>query len=94
VEKAVSFLIQDEQERFFSPPWCPVCLLARCTSGSVDGMLAPWVQHPGRQLGACPTGSNLRWKIRISTGFDPAAVKIPKRFTEVTTWKGKVDGII
>jgi aldehyde:ferredoxin oxidoreductase len=35
---------------------------------------------------------NLRWKIRISTGFDPAAVEIPKRFTEVTTWKGKVDG--
>lgn len=22
----------------------------------------------------------------------PAAVSIPKRFTEVTTWKGKVDG--
>jgi len=25
---------------------------------------------------------NLRWKIRISTGFDPAAVEIPKRFAE------------
>ena len=28
----------------------------------------------------------------LSTGFNPASVSIPKRFTEVTTWKGKVDG--
>jgi aldehyde:ferredoxin oxidoreductase len=34
----------------------------------------------------------LRWKIRVATGFNPLAVEIPKRFTEVTTWKGKVDG--
>jgi aldehyde:ferredoxin oxidoreductase len=34
----------------------------------------------------------LRWKIRVATGFNPSAVEIPKRFTEVTTWKGKVDG--
>ncbi len=34
----------------------------------------------------------LRWQTRLTTGFDPAAVSIPKRFTEVTTWKGKVDG--
>jgi aldehyde:ferredoxin oxidoreductase len=32
-----------------------------------------------------------RWKLRIATGFNPSAVEIPKRFTEVTTWKGKVD---
>jgi len=34
----------------------------------------------------------LRWKIRVATGFNPSAVEIPKRFAEVTTWKGKVDG--
>jgi aldehyde:ferredoxin oxidoreductase len=33
----------------------------------------------------------LRWKTRLATGFDPRAVTIPKRFTEITTWKGKVD---
>jgi aldehyde:ferredoxin oxidoreductase len=27
----------------------------------------------------------------LATGFDPAAVKIPKRFTEITTWKGTID---
>jgi aldehyde:ferredoxin oxidoreductase len=33
----------------------------------------------------------LRWRLRLATGFDPAAVKIPKRFTEITTWKGTID---
>jgi aldehyde:ferredoxin oxidoreductase len=33
----------------------------------------------------------LRWRLRLATGFDPANVKIPKRFTEVTNWKGPVD---
>jgi aldehyde:ferredoxin oxidoreductase len=34
----------------------------------------------------------LRWKIRLATGFNPSAVQIPKRFNEVTTWKGPLDG--
>lgn len=34
----------------------------------------------------------LRWQTRLATGFNPARVTIPKRFTEVTTWKGMVDG--
>ena len=34
---------------------------------------------------------HLRWQIRVATGYDPVQVKIPKRFTEVTTWKGRVD---
>jgi aldehyde:ferredoxin oxidoreductase len=33
----------------------------------------------------------LRWQVRSATGFDPASVNIPKRFTEVVTWKGPVD---
>ena len=33
----------------------------------------------------------LRWQIRVATGFDPKEISIPKRFTEVTTWKGPVD---
>jgi aldehyde:ferredoxin oxidoreductase len=33
----------------------------------------------------------LRWRLRLATGFDPAAVKIPKRFSEITTWKGTID---
>lgn len=34
----------------------------------------------------------LRWQTRLTTAFNPASVSIPKRFTEVTTWKCKVDG--
>jgi len=33
----------------------------------------------------------LRWRLRLATGFEPAAVKIPKRFTEITNWKGNID---
>jgi aldehyde:ferredoxin oxidoreductase len=33
----------------------------------------------------------LRWKARVATGFNPQSVSIPKRFTEITTWKGKID---
>ncbi|MDJ0889371.1 MAG: hypothetical protein QNI89_18880, partial [Desulfobacterales bacterium] len=32
-----------------------------------------------------------RWQLRLATGFKPEAVKIPKRFNELTTWKGKTD---
>ena len=32
-----------------------------------------------------------RWQLRLATGFKPAQVQIPKRFREITTWKGKTD---
>jgi len=32
-----------------------------------------------------------RWQLRLATGFKPEEVTIPKRFTELTTWKGKTD---
>ena len=34
----------------------------------------------------------LRWKLRVMTGYRPENVSIPKRFTEITTWKGQIDG--
>ena len=34
----------------------------------------------------------VRWRTRVRTGFDPRSVSIPKRFLEVETWKGKIDG--
>jgi aldehyde:ferredoxin oxidoreductase len=33
-----------------------------------------------------------RWKLRFTTGYDPDRVEIPKRFAEVVTWKGPIDG--
>jgi len=32
-----------------------------------------------------------RGETRLATGCKPASVSIPKRFMEITTWKGKVD---
>jgi aldehyde:ferredoxin oxidoreductase len=32
-----------------------------------------------------------RWQLRLASGFQPEAVTIPRRFTELTTWKGKTD---
>jgi aldehyde:ferredoxin oxidoreductase len=33
----------------------------------------------------------LRWRMRLATGFDPQAVTIPARFSEITTSKGRLD---
>ncbi|WP_419786162.1 aldehyde ferredoxin oxidoreductase N-terminal domain-containing protein [Pseudodesulfovibrio sp.] len=32
-----------------------------------------------------------RWRLRMDMGYDPEKVKIPKRYTEITTWKGPLD---
>jgi aldehyde:ferredoxin oxidoreductase len=61
-------------------------VLAECLSSLGYSTLAGGLEALSRRV------QELRWKIRVATGFNPAAVEIPKRFTEVTTWKGKVDG--
>ena len=33
------------------------------------------------------------WRLKIATGYDPLATRIPKRFSEVTTWKGPIDAV-
>ena len=35
----------------------------------------------------------LRWRLRMRTGCDPMSSKIPKRYTEVVTWKGPIDTV-
>jgi aldehyde:ferredoxin oxidoreductase len=32
-----------------------------------------------------------RWRLRLSTGYTPERVEIPRRFSEVVTWKGPID---
>jgi aldehyde:ferredoxin oxidoreductase len=94
VEKAVEFLVKDEQGRVLLTSMV-ACLFAR--SVYKDELLADCLYS----LGYTTLADNmdrvaqhiqkLRWRIRLATGFDPAAVKIPKRFTEITTWKGPID---
>ena len=95
VEKAVSFLVQDERERVLLTSMVS-CLFARevykrevlaeCLGSLGYKALADNLETLSRRV------QELRWKSRVATGFNPSAVEIPKRFTEVTTWKGKVDG--
>ena len=40
-----------------------------------------------------PRVQKLRWQTRLATGFAPAAVTIPKRFLQVSTWKGPIDSV-
>jgi len=94
VDKAIDFFVSDEQGRVFLTSMV-ACLFARGVYS--DELLADCL----RTVGYAPLADNmktvseniqkLRWKTRVATGFDPEGVTIPKRFTEVTTWKGPID---
>jgi aldehyde:ferredoxin oxidoreductase len=95
VEKAVEFLVRDEQGRvlltsmvscLFAREVYKKELLAECLNTLGYTAIADNMDQVAQHI------QKMRWRIRLATGFDPAAVKIPKRFTEVTTWKGPVDG--
>jgi aldehyde:ferredoxin oxidoreductase len=94
VAEAVNFLLQDEQERVFLTSMVS-CLFARnvytmkvlsdCLGSVGYKVLAENIDSVSR------TVQKLRWKVRLATGFNPESVSIPKRFIEVSTWKGPVD---
>ena len=94
VSAAVNFLLQDEASRAFLTSMA-ACLFARGVY--TDAILAECLQSLGydnlatniSQLGR--DIQKLRWQTRIASGFRPESVTIPKRFQQVTTWKGPVD---
>jgi aldehyde:ferredoxin oxidoreductase len=44
------------------------------------------------RVAACSAGIQAkRWQLRMATGYRPDQITIPKRFHELTTWKGKTD---
>ncbi|MHB8762761.1 MAG: aldehyde ferredoxin oxidoreductase N-terminal domain-containing protein [Deferrisomatales bacterium] len=93
-DRAVEFLVRDEGERCLLTSMV-ACLFARavyteerigeCLRSLGYGSLA------GRLPQVSARVQELRWQNRFATGFDPAAVAIPKRFTEVENWKGPID---
>jgi aldehyde:ferredoxin oxidoreductase len=93
-EEAVSFLTKDELDRVFLTSMVS-CLFAR--EVYKPDLLAECLGSLGYKTLADNMNAvsgyiqKLRWKIRLATGYDPSAVEIPKRFTEVATWKGSVD---
>jgi aldehyde:ferredoxin oxidoreductase len=94
VKQAVDFLVKDEQGRVLLTSMVS-CLFAR--EVYKDELLADclntlgYTTLAGNMQQMAQHVQKMRWRLRVSTGFDPQGVKIPRRFTEVTTWKGKVD---
>jgi aldehyde:ferredoxin oxidoreductase len=95
VDDAVKFLAADERDRAFltSMVSCLFArevykreLLAECLGSLGYKTLADNMEAVSQHI------QTLRWNLRLKTGFDPSAVEIPRRFTEVATWKGAVDG--
>ncbi len=95
ITKAVDFLMDDEPGRVFLTSMVG-CLFAR--SVYTEEELAECLAIVGFPdlAGSIPaTAENirrLRWKVRAATGFAPENFTIPKRFYQVKTWKGPIDG--
>ncbi|NLW81764.1 MAG: aldehyde ferredoxin oxidoreductase [Desulfovibrionales bacterium] len=94
VTKALEFLLEDERERVVLTSMV-ACLFARKVYDP-DTLRQCLTVLGGREIadGLDKAGSriqNLRWQARIANGYDPFQVKIPKRFLEVSTWKGQTD---
>jgi aldehyde:ferredoxin oxidoreductase len=94
VEKAVDFLVKDEQGRVFLTSMLACLfargvyndeLLGRCLDSVGYNDLAGSISDVSRHI------QKLRWRTRLATGYDPKSVSIPKRFTEIATWRGTID---
>ena len=94
VEDAVNFLDQDERARVLLTSMVS-CLFARGVY--TDEVLGQCLQSVGYATLADTMDTvaaeiqRLRWRMRVGSGFRPESIEIPKRFTEITTWKGPVD---
>jgi aldehyde:ferredoxin oxidoreductase len=95
-EDAVAFLIEEERRRVQLT--CMVsCLFARnvyseerlqeCLASVGLSRLAQSVVARSKDVQA------KRWQLKYMTGYNPKDISIPKRFEEVTTWKGGIDKV-
>jgi aldehyde:ferredoxin oxidoreductase len=91
VDQAVAFLVADERERVFLTSMV-ACLFARGVykpDRLAECLAAVGYRALADKMAAISGAiQEKRWQIRLATGFKPDQVKIPKRFLEVTTWKG------
>jgi aldehyde:ferredoxin oxidoreductase len=94
VNKAIDFLVEDEKGRVLLTSMV-ACLFARnvYTDEVVSQCLTSigYTELAGQLDGVASRVQRLRWNLRFSSGFNPDAVTIPKRFGEVTTVKGPID---
>jgi aldehyde:ferredoxin oxidoreductase len=94
VAPAVEFLVQDEKARVLLTSMV-ACLFAREVyreSVLADCLKAVGYQNLAENLeDLARRVQEMRWQIRMKTGFDPGSVKIPERFKQVVTWQGPLD---
>jgi aldehyde:ferredoxin oxidoreductase len=96
VDAVVRFLVDDERERVQLT--CLVgCLFARevYKPEIVQAMLTCLGYGELAQGidAASENARRARWRLKVQTGYDPMTTHIPKRFSEITTWKGPVDAV-
>ncbi len=96
VDDALTFLLDEERRRVALT--CMVsCLFARKLYPEERLQEALEVLGYGEVARNLPALSEkvraARWRLRFRTGFDPDGISLPKRFYEVRTWKGPVDGV-
>ena len=93
-EAAVDYLVKDETARVQLN--CMVsCLFARklySLETLRECLASLGLDETASSLAASAERMrDLRWKLKCDTGFDPRKAVIPKRFSEVVTWKGGID---
>jgi aldehyde:ferredoxin oxidoreductase len=91
---AVEFLIADERSRcaltamvscLFARSVYSEARLAECLGSVGYARLADEIAAVSRRT------QTQRWQLRLASGYDPERVEIPRRFSEVVTWKGSMD---
>ncbi len=94
VTAAVKFLLEEEKRRVQLT--CMVsCLFAR--NVYTEERLRQALSSIGKEDLAAKlpelagTVQAKRWALKFRTGYDPAEIRIPARFTEIRTWKGAID---
>jgi aldehyde:ferredoxin oxidoreductase len=94
VEPALDFLITDARDRIVLNSMVG-CLFSRgvykdeLMGEALDAL--GYGELNGRLEEIGHRAQCARWRLRMDMGYDPDKVKIPKRYTEVVTWKGPLD---
>lgn len=93
-DDAVAYMIDDEHKRVMLTGMVS-CLFARKVYSPErlqEALSSVGLSAAAGRLDALSREMQiLRWRHKLACGFDPRAVKIPKRFMEVVTWKGGMD---
>lgn len=94
VAGAVNFLLADEPGRCLLTSMVS-CLFARSVYS--EELLAECLEATGYPELASNLGTigekirRHRWRLRFASGFAPEEITLPKRFYQVSTWKGAID---